>query len=229
MTSSILLLGNNSGAVSALIDSLAAAGFAVESAANPQSIGGAAFDLVLLDVTLSGVEVCRELYERGIRAPFLMLNGANGVHVADLLTRVRVLLSATRDSGITALAEYRFGGVHVDFLSGSVTRNGMPVKLSAKELHLLRYLISWRGSVLSRQELLTAVWRYRAAVTRTLDVHIAALRGKLEEQPHQPRYIRTVRGQGYLFTAPAADRSPSDPFAQLHGNGKATGRGLESW
>jgi DNA-binding response OmpR family regulator len=229
MNSSILLLGEKSGPVRVLTEALTAAGFAVETAANPGSFAGAAFDRVLLDIALPGGETCRELYSRGIRAPILMVHGANGVHVADLLTRVRVLLSATRDSGITALAEYRFGDVHVDFLSGSATRNGMPVKLSAKELHLLRYLISWRGSVLSRQELLTAVWRYRAAVTRTLDVHIAALRQKLEEEPHQPRYIRTVRGHGYTFTAPAADRSPSQPFARPPGNERTMGADPESW
>jgi DNA-binding response OmpR family regulator len=235
MTSSILFLGENAGAAPAVIHSLTAAGFAVENAGDLRSVGtltGTAFDLVLLDIMLPlqrGLEVCRELYERGMRAPILMLNGRTGGHLSDLLTRVRVLLSATRDSGITALAEYRFGEVHVDFMSGVVTRKGMPVKVSSKELQLLRYLISWRGSVLSRQELLTAVWRYRAGATRTLDVHIAALRGKLEERPHQPRYIRTVRGQGYVFTAAASDKSPTDPFAQLEGNGTATGGGQGSY
>jgi len=234
MTSSILLLGDNPAVVPALIDSLTAAGFAVETAANPQSIAtlaGPAFDLVLLDVMLPlnrGNGICRRLYELGIRAPILMLNGGSGVHLSDLLARIRVLLSATRDAGVTALAEFRFGDVHVDFRNGSVTRNGMPVKVSAKELQLLRYLISWRGSVLSRKELLTAVWRYRAAMTRTLDVHIAALRGKLEERPHQPRYIRTVRGRSYVFTVPGGDKSPSRPSAPPPGTTSATGASRKS-
>ena len=94
---------------------------------------------------------------------------------------------------------YRFGSVDIDFASGIVRREGTPVSLSLKQLQLLRYLISWRGSILTRNELLSAVWGYKATKTRTLDVHIALLRQKLEETPHHPKHIRTVRGKGYTF------------------------------
>jgi DNA-binding response OmpR family regulator len=95
---------------------------------------------------------------------------------------------------------FDFGSVHVDFASGLIRRNGAPVSLSLKQLQLLRYLITWRGAVLSRNELLDAVWGYKASKTRTLDVHISLLRQKLEDTPHNPQHIRTVRGKGYLFS-----------------------------
>jgi len=64
---------------------------------------------------------------------------------------------------------------------------------------LLRFLIMRRGSIVSRAELLAAVWGYHGNLTRTVDVHVASLRQKLEDDPHRPRYVRTVRGKGYLF------------------------------
>ena len=74
--------------------------------------------------------------------------------------------------------------------------------MAAKELQLLRYLIDHRGTVVSRDELLQNVWEYQAEVSsRTIDVHVAWLRQKLEDNPQSPQYIHTVRGVGYRFTA----------------------------
>ena len=74
--------------------------------------------------------------------------------------------------------------------------------LAAKELQLLRYLIDRRGTVVSRDELLQNVWEYQAEISsRTIDVHVAWLRQKLEDNPQSPQYIHTVRGVGYRFTA----------------------------
>jgi DNA-binding response OmpR family regulator len=158
-------------------------------------------DVIVVDLGLpdeKGFKICRDLYYRGVRAPILMWNRVKA-DVDELLSSVRLLLAHSSDGRAGGVAELAFGGVQVDFSSGRVTRRGMPVRLSAKEFQLLRYLISWRGSVLSRAELLTAVWQYKAVRTRTLDVHISLLRQKLEECPHQPRHILTVRGAGYLF------------------------------
>lgn len=94
----------------------------------------------------------------------------------------------------TALTEYRW-----TFLNRTAVRNGRTVDLSTTELRLLRHLILRRDNVLAREELLNDVWGYRATNTRTLDVHIASLRHKLEECPREPRHILTVRGKGYLF------------------------------
>jgi len=87
----------------------------------------------------------------------------------------------------------------VDLAKGRVMRNGELVGIPAKEMELLRYLIAHRGATVSRDELLREVWNYQSQLTRTVDVHIAGLRQKVEENPEQPNYILTVRGRGYLF------------------------------
>ena len=158
-------------------------------------------DLILVDLGLPderGLKICRELYYLGVRAPILMWNRAR-TDVGEFLSSVRLLLTRSLESNSGTLTEFAFGDIHVDFPRGAVTRVGMPVRLSAKEFQLLRYLISWRGSVLSRAELLDAVWQYKATTTRTLDVHVSLLRQKLEAAPHRPRHILTLRGRGYFF------------------------------
>lgn len=90
--------------------------------------------------------------------------------------------------------------LQADFRTARVTRDGQPVALTALELHLLQYLVEHRGEVLTREELLDKVWGYGAsAVTRTIDVRIAALRRKLEHDPSRPELIVTVHGIGYRF------------------------------
>jgi two-component system alkaline phosphatase synthesis response regulator PhoP len=97
-------------------------------------------------------------------------------------------------------AVYSFGPVRVDFKGAEVTRDGQPVVLSAREFQLLRYLIENRGRVVSREELLKDVWGYHALPsTRTVDVHMAWLRQKLEVNPKHPEFILTLRGLGYKF------------------------------
>jgi DNA-binding response OmpR family regulator len=158
-------------------------------------------DLILVDLSLpdeKGFKICRELYHLGVRAPILMWNRAR-TDAGEFLSSVRLLLARSLDGSSSGLTEFAFGAIHVEFARGVVTRAGMPVRLSAKEFRLLRYLISWRGSVLSRAELLDAVWQYKVTTTRTLDVHISLLRQKLEDSPHRPRYILTLRGRGYFF------------------------------
>jgi len=100
------------------------------------------------------------------------------------------------------VAHFEFGNVSADFALGQVHKKGEPVTMAAKELQLLRYLIDRRGTVVSRDELLQNVWEYQADVSsRTIDVHVAWLRQKLEDNPQNPQYIHTVRGVGYRFTA----------------------------
>ena len=100
----------------------------------------------------------------------------------------------------TAGASYRFGEVLVDFRRAEVTRGGQTVELSAREFRLLRHFVQHRGATLSRQELLNEVWGYDAMpLTRTVDVHVAGLRQKLEANPRRPQYLLTVHGLGYRF------------------------------
>jgi DNA-binding response OmpR family regulator len=88
----------------------------------------------------------------------------------------------------------------VDFRRAEVTKRGDLVELTAREFALLAYFIEHRGAALSRDELLNRVWGYDAMpVTRTVDVHVALLRQKLETHPRKPRHITTVFGMGYKF------------------------------
>ena len=89
----------------------------------------------------------------------------------------------------------------MDFERGDVRKGAASVPLAAKELELLRYLVIHRGNVVSREELLESVWEYQPGVSsRTLDVHVAWLRQKLEDNPQTPQHIHTVRGVGYRFS-----------------------------
>ena len=180
------------------------------------------FDLMVLDVMLPGVsgfELCRAVRERGFDGAVLMLTaraqvddrveglstGADDYLIKpfdpkELLARVAALLRRLGKTPLTPVLQYQFGGVTVDFERREVTRAGEPLSLAAKELQLLRQLIDHRGQVLSRERLLSRVWHDQPFIgPRTVDVHIAWLRQKLEENPQMPRHIITVRGEGYRF------------------------------
>ncbi|MDR3698195.1 MAG: response regulator transcription factor [Candidatus Sulfopaludibacter sp.] len=226
MSARILLVEDEPGLVLTLSDLLAAEGYTVESAGDgPTGLARAMnedFDLVLLDVMLpgkNGFEVCRELRQHGKDVAILMLTaksqltdrvvglklGADDYLVKpfeppELLARVEALLRRVKKDRRTRVVTYQFGNVDVDFETGEVKKDTAPVSLAGKELELLRYLVDHRGNVVSRDELLEAVWEYQPGVSsRTIDVHVAWLRQKLEDNPQNPRFIHTVRGVGYRF------------------------------
>jgi two-component system alkaline phosphatase synthesis response regulator PhoP len=118
----------------------------------------------------------------------------------ELLARIEALLrrAPARAAALPAVRE--FGGVRVDVRGTEVVRDGKRVSLSAREFQLLRYFLEHEGATLSREDLLTRVWGYSASMfTRTVDVHVASLRQKLEADPKQPRFFLTVQGLGYKF------------------------------
>jgi len=118
----------------------------------------------------------------------------------ELLARVSALLRRLGKTPLTPVSRYQFGEVTVDFGRREVYRKGVLVNLAAKELLLLRHLIDHRSQVVSRDRLLSRIWHDQPFIgPRTVDVHIAWLRQKLEENPQTPRYIVTVRGEGYCF------------------------------
>ena len=186
-----------------------------------------AFDIILLDVMLpggNGFDICRTLRQRGIQAPILMLTARGQVvdkvvglklgaddylvkpfEMAELLARLEALLRRTAPAappgaGVAQTEPYKFGDVSVDFRRADVTKGGEPVELSAREFKLLKYFIEHRGAALSRDELLNEVWGYNAMPsTRTVDVHVAWLRQKVEDNPKHPQYVLTVHGLGYKF------------------------------
>jgi two-component system alkaline phosphatase synthesis response regulator PhoP len=180
-------------------------------------------DLVMLDLMLPGMDgyrVLRTLREGGSDIPVLILTargeeadkvlgfrlGADDYvtkpcGVLELLARVGALLRRSRiaeRAGGGADGVERFGSVEINPASRTVTREGTPVALSPKEFDLLLALVRRRGAVASRVELLREVWGHRVEVmTRTVDIHIAELRRKLEHDPSQPRHILTVWKAGY--------------------------------
>jgi two-component system alkaline phosphatase synthesis response regulator PhoP len=97
---------------------------------------------------------------------------------------------------------HQFGQLRIDLRGTEVSRDGKNVPLSAREFQLLRYLVENRGKTVSRGELLKEVWGYNAATyTRTVDMHIASLRQKIEDDPKQPQLVVTVPGLGYKFAS----------------------------
>jgi two-component system alkaline phosphatase synthesis response regulator PhoP len=180
-------------------------------------------DLILLDVMMpkmNGFEVLRELRRRGVETPTLLLTargqlldkvlgfklGADDYlpkpfEVEELLARIEARLRRSSEAPLSAAPDaYRFGAVRVDFRKTEVEKDGAPVELSAMELMLLRYFVAHRGQTLSREELLKAVWGYdHPPTTRTVDVHVASLRRKLERNPRYPEYILTIHRLGYKF------------------------------
>jgi two-component system alkaline phosphatase synthesis response regulator PhoP len=180
------------------------------------------FDVMILDVMLpgkSGFEICQSVRARGFDGGILMLTaraqvddrveglvtGADDYLIKpfdskELLARVNALLRRLGKAPLTPVSKYQFGSVTVDFEQREVLRCGVVVNLAAKELQLLRQLIDHRGQVLSRERLLARVWHDQPFIgARTVDVHVAWLRQKLEENPQSPRHITTVRGEGYSF------------------------------
>jgi len=118
----------------------------------------------------------------------------------ELLARIEARLRRYAPKDTVDAEAYRFGAIQVDFRKAEVTRDGAAVELSAREYQLLRYFIEHRGATISRDELLNHVWGYHAMPnTRTVDVHVAWLRQKIEPNPKHPQYVITAHGLGYKF------------------------------
>jgi len=118
----------------------------------------------------------------------------------ELLARMEAVLRRRRSGAPAPEGTHSFGEVRVDLRRAEVRRGGETVELSSLEFKLLRYFVEHRGELLSRRDLLQHVWGYPAALqTRTVDVHVAALRQKLEEHPAKPEHILTVHRMGYRF------------------------------
>lgn len=192
--------------------------------------------LVILDLMLPGMDgyrVLRALRDSGHDMPVLILTargeeadkvlgfrlGADDYvtkpcGVLELLARVAALLRRARpQDGPPAPAPHeRFGDVEINPASRQVTRAGKPVQLSPKEFDLLLALVRRRGAVASRLELLKEVWGHRVEVmTRTVDIHVAELRRKLEDDPSVPKHILTVWKAGYrLEVEPSPVPEPAE-------------------
>jgi two-component system alkaline phosphatase synthesis response regulator PhoP len=118
----------------------------------------------------------------------------------ELVVRVAARLRRIHKEELTAVMRVEFGDVTADFARNQFLKGKEPMSLAAKEAELLRFLFNHRGQVVARECILKHVWRDQPFITpRTVDVHIAWLRQKLERYPQSPEHILTVRGEGYRF------------------------------
>lgn len=182
------------------------------------------FDAIILDLMLprkNGFDVCRDIRSAGIITPILILTARGEVtdkvvglklgaddyltkpfEMIELLARLEALI---RRSSISSQAPpaaiYQIGTLEIDIRGTMVTRDGVPIALTAREFQLLRFLVENRGATLSRDLILKEVWGYSSgAFTRTVDVHVASLRQKIEPDAKHPTLIVTVPGLGYKLT-----------------------------
>lgn len=225
MSNRILIVEDEDRLLRSLIDFFTLQGYRVVGASNGEAgleLGMAKRpDLIILDIMLPGMhgfDVCKNLRDRGYRGPVLFLT-AKGEEVdkltgfdiggddyvtkpfslLELHARVKSLLRRSEGMGDEEEV-YEFDGILVNFTTYEVDVRGNPVRLSAKEMELLRFLIRNRGKVLSRDVLLEQVWHYDSDVsTRTVDTHILNLRRKLGDPSRRTRYIETIHGVGYKF------------------------------
>ena len=223
----LLLVEDEPGLQLALSDRLSAEGYLVETAGDGNvavtRATGEPWDIIILDVMLpgrDGFDVAKTIRQQGIQTPILMLTARTQVfdrvvglklgaddyltkpfETIELLARLEALLRrAPSSSPGLSLERYSFGDITVDVRKAEVMSKGRLLDLSAKEFQLLKYFIEHRGATISRDELLQEVWGYSAMPsTRTVDVHVAWLRQKLEPNPRLPQFILTVHGLGYKF------------------------------
>jgi DNA-binding response OmpR family regulator len=178
-------------------------------------------DLVVLDVMLpgaDGLELCRWIRSRS-RLPVIMLTARGeesdrivGLELGaddyvtkpfsprELAARVRTVL---RRAEPEAVSEERlsFNGLLIDSAAREVTKNGTPLRLTAREFDFLWFVASHPRRVFSREQIMRRVWGYSSALdTGTVTVHVRRLREKIEDQPSRPRHLETVWGVGYRFT-----------------------------
>jgi two-component system alkaline phosphatase synthesis response regulator PhoP len=225
---SVLVVEDDKAMSVALCDGLASEGFRVISAADGED--GYAFatertpDVVILDVMLprlSGLDVCRRLRADGNDVPILMLTARGqeadrvlGLKLGaddyitkpfsflELVARIEAVLRRSVSPGHPPIdvEAYEFGGVRIDFRHHEATKGGHPIDLSPREFLLMAYLVAHRGAVITREQLLDAVWGYdNMPFTRTVDTHVAKLRKKIEDDPANPRFLITLHRLGYKF------------------------------
>ncbi|HEU4964914.1 MAG TPA: response regulator transcription factor [Bacilli bacterium] len=225
MASRVLVVDDEA-AIAKLVEyNLQQAGFEVETAASGTEAleklsAGPKPDLIVLDLMLPGIggmELTQRLRKEGVSTPIIMLTAKEdevdrilGLEMGaddyvtkpfsprELVARVKAVLRRATDEGGQEEGVFQCGEIHVDVNRYDVSIRGEKVELTPREFELLHHLIKNVGHVMSRDHLLDKVWGYEfVGDTRIVDVHISHLRDKLEHDPKQPVYIKTVRGVGY--------------------------------
>jgi DNA-binding response OmpR family regulator len=221
----VLIVEDDDAMAIALTDGFRYEGYEVVAARDGEAglalARSAAPDLMVLDVMLpklSGLDVCKALRAEGSSVPIIMLT-ARGQEIdkvlglklgaddyvtkpfgfMELVARAEAVLRRSGNAG-RPISSYRFGDVSVDFKKGELRRKNVLVDVTARELRLLEFFIAHRGEVVARERLLDQVWDYDATpLTRTVDMHVAKLRKKIEDDPSDPKFLVTVHRMGYKF------------------------------
>ncbi|HKE03905.1 MAG TPA: response regulator transcription factor [Blastocatellia bacterium] len=225
MSGKVLIVEDDQAMAVALRDGFEYEGYSVQvardGAAGLRLASEKELDLIILDVMLpkmSGFDICKQLRGAGNATPIIMLTARGqeidkvvGLKIGaddyvtkpfsfmELMARVEALLRRTHRHNETP-EEFHFGPITVNFKKFEVMKAGAPVEVSPREFNILKYFIEHRGEVITRDQLLDSVWGYGSfPLTRTVDMHIAKLRQKIEDTPSDPRYIVTVHRVGYKF------------------------------
>ncbi len=224
--SSILIIEDDATLLRGLTDNFRAHGYQVRSAADGAAGLAAALgeppDVLLLDIMLpklNGYEICRQLRERKLDMPIIMLSakgqeeeivrglelGADDYvtkpfSIRELLARGKALLRR-RPADDDPL--YQIGDATLDLASHKLTRRGEEIPLTTKEYRMLEYFVRRPNRALARSDIMDNVWGRSVIVTsRSVDRCITTLRSKIEPDPHRPKFIRTIRDIGYRFELP---------------------------
>jgi len=223
----ILVIDDEADLVDLILYNLKKEGFSVDSVSDGEAalkkIRKGMYDLLILDLMLPGIqgtELCRILRNdpKTSGVPIIMLTaraeevdkivglelGADDYVTKpfsprELVARVKAVLRRTKEKPVVEKI-LKAGDLEINRERYTVLKKGTPVKLSATEFKLLLFFAERKGKVYSREQLLDSIWRDEAFVEpRTVDVHIRRLRAHIEDDPAHPRYVKTMRGIGYLF------------------------------
>jgi DNA-binding response OmpR family regulator len=227
MKKKILIIEDEQDLIKGLKLNLSGEGFEVDWAVNGveglRKAAEEAPDLIILDIMLpemDGLEVCQKLRQKNIGIPVIMLTAKGGeidkvvgleigaddymtkpFSIRELLARIKARLRHSEKEGKPVPEVYSIGDIEIDFARFKIKRKGKEQDLTSLETDILKYFVTHRGEVVSRNDLLDKIWGYESyPTTRTVDNHILKLRKKIEEDPSHPRYILSVYGGGYRFT-----------------------------
>lgn len=234
MKQKILIVDDEESIVTLLQYNIEKAGFATEVAYSGTEAFDKAlnqsYDLIVLDVMLPGMEgteVCKRLRQEKVNTPILMLTAKGeefdkvlGLELGaddyltkpfspkEVIARIKAILRRTNLRDDTDSNHIKIGNIIIYPEQYEVSVSDEPVTFTRKEFELLVYLARHKGKVLSRDQLLSAVWNYDfAGDTRIVDVHVSHIREKIEPDTKQPIYIKTIRGLGYKMEEPSLEKN----------------------
>ena len=222
----ILIVEDEQKIRTALRDFLEFHGFKVSEAMDgleaERTVAGKQFDLILLDLMLpkiSGEQLCTKWRQEGLQSPIIMLTAKGqqkekvaGLNLGaddyitkpfsleELLARIRAVLRRT-DPARAVGKSFKFADLDVDVAALKIKRNNEEIKITKREAQIIRHFAANPNRVISREELYKEVWNETMTElgTRTMDMHIAKLRSKIEQDSAEPQIIKTVRGAGYKY------------------------------